>query len=101
MILSAAGVHHAGELVDDLRRELARRGEDSAGGQAPFGSSRSAIGTPKASVLPDPVGDFDEHVVAVEDVGDDQRLDGERRLDAALGQRTGHSLGHAETGKGG
>ena len=99
--LERAGVHHAGELVDDLRGELARRGEDQrlrpgAVGVEPVGHRHA-----EGERLARSGRRLDEDVVAVEDVGDDHRLDGERRLYAALGQRTGHSLGHAELGEGG
>ena len=53
-----AGRQHRLELVDDLARELAGRGEDERRRGATSGSSRSAIGTPNASVLPEPVGDW-------------------------------------------
>ena len=61
---------------------------------------RSAIGAPKAMVLPDPVGRLGEHVVPGEDVGDDELLDGERLGDAALGEGARDCAGHAEIGEG-
>ena len=54
-----AGVAHRVELVDDLAGELAGRGRARApAGRGPSASRRSTIGTPKASVLPEPVGDL-------------------------------------------
>ena len=47
------------ELGGDLRGELARRDEDERGRtRVSLGSRRSTIGIAKASVLPEPVGDF-------------------------------------------
>ena len=53
-----AGVGDGAQLVDDLAGELAGGGEDSAEACPSRGSSRSTRGTPKASVLPEPVGDW-------------------------------------------
>ena len=44
---------------------------------------------------------FGEYVVALQRVGDDELLDGERALYVAGAQRAGHGLGHAEVGEGG
>ena len=99
--LQPAGVHDAGQLVDDLRGQLARRREHE--GRRPGAVGVDDVGHRHAEGerLARAGGRLDEHVVAVEHVGDDHRLDGERRLDAALGQRAGHGLGHAEIGEGG
>ena len=68
----------------DRRRARRRSGwpaHGSARGSGPTGrppaSTRSTSGTPKASVLPDPVGRLDEHVALGEHVADDHGLDGE------------------------
>src|SRR4051794_2930526 len=99
--LERAGVRQRAQLLDDLDRELARRGEHEgrrtgrgvgleqvhhrdAEGQRLAGSGRR----------------LGEHVAPVQDVGDDEPLDGERLGDAALGQRAAHSGGHAEIGEG-
>ena len=79
----------------DLRGELACRDEDEAGGPC-LGSSRSTIGTAKASVLPEPVGDFDEHVAAGEGVREDEALDSEWSMDVALGERLRDARGHTQ-----
>jgi hypothetical protein len=41
-----------------------------------------------------------EHVTAGEHVGDDEVLDGERLLEAALGEGAAHGRRHAEIGEG-
>ena len=46
------------ELVDDLAGQLAGRRQDQGGEALAPGSIRSTSGMPKASVLPDPVGDW-------------------------------------------
>ena len=53
-----AGTGERAQLLDDLARQLARGGEDERRGAARAGATRSIRGTPKASVLPDPVGDL-------------------------------------------
>jgi hypothetical protein len=94
-------VHDAGELVDDLRRELARRRQDERGGPGAAGIDDVGHRDAESERLARPGRRLDEHVVAVEHVRHDHRLDRERRLDAALGQCAGHGLGHAEVGEGG
>ena len=74
-------------LLDDLlRRARASGARTRAGGRASVASMRSTSGTPKASVLPEPVGDLASTSRPGEDVGDDERLDRERRGDAARGE---------------
>ena len=46
------------ELLGDLERELTRRDEHERGWSPARGSMRWTIGTAKASVLPEPVGDL-------------------------------------------
>ena len=52
------GLATAAELVDDLRRELAGRGEDEGRGAGDAGRYARRAARPKASVLPEPVGDL-------------------------------------------
>ncbi len=63
------------EVVGDLGCELAGRNQDQGGRLwlRADSSRRSTIGTAKASVFPEPVGDFAEDVEAGERVGDDSR----------------------------
>ncbi len=63
----------------------------SAAQRGSSASMRSTIGMPNASVLPEPVGERDEHVAAGEGVGDDGGLDGEggRHAAAREGARDG------------
>ena len=61
---------------------------------------RSAIGIAKASVLPEPVGDFAEHVAAGEHVADHEALDCEGLGDAAAREGARNGIGHAEIGEG-
>ncbi len=81
----------AGELLE-LLGDLRSRARASGRARAPWVSARppvvfSTIGIANASVLPEPVGDFAEHVVAGERVGQDEGLDAERLVDAAGGER--------------
>ena len=72
----------------------------SAAGRRASGAIRSTIGAPKASVLPEPVGDLASTSRPAKHVGDDELLDGERSVDAALFQRIGNRAGYAEIGEG-
>ena len=87
------------ELVDDLRGELARRGEDEGGRPGAVRVDEVGQRHAEGERLARAGGGLDEHVVAVEHVGDDERLDRERRVEAALGERAGDGLGHAEIGE--
>ena len=60
---------------------------------------RSTIGTPKASVLPDPVGDCASTSWPASTSGMTMLLDGERLCDPALGELACDDLGHAEVGE--
>ena len=97
--LEPAGVHDAGQLVDDLRGELTRRGEHQGGGPGALGVDQVGHRNAEGERLAGAGRRLDEHVVPFEHVGHDHRLDRERRLDAALGQHIGHSLGYAEIGE--
>jgi hypothetical protein len=97
--LERAGVHHAGELVDDLRRELAGRREDQRGRPGAVGVEAVGHRHAEGERLARAGRRLDEDVLAVEDVRDDHGLDGERRLDAALAQGLGHRTGYAEAGE--
>ena len=56
------GVGDSPDLIGDLRARVPAWGPGSEpAGRGPLDSSRSTSGIPKASVLPDPVGDADEH----------------------------------------
>ena len=90
------------ELLGDLGRELARR----ARGRAPAGrpsapAVRSISGSPKASVLPEPVGDCGEDVEAGERVRESDRLDREGLRDGAVGEGANEPRADAERGEGG
>ena len=53
-----AGLGDRAQRVDDLAGQLTRRGEHQRRRAAGVGGDPSMIGKPKASVLPDPVGDL-------------------------------------------
>ncbi len=95
-----ARLHDAGELVDDLGGELAGRGEDEGG--RPGGVRVDEVGQRHAEGerLARARGGLDQHVAAVEHVGDDERLDRERTVEAAPRECAGDGLGHAEIGEG-
>ena len=95
-----AGVGDVARLLHDLRRQLPRGGEDERRG-ARVGRL-DAVGERDAEGerLARPGGGRDEDVVAGQDVGDDEALDGERLGDAALGEGADDCIGHAEIGEG-
>jgi hypothetical protein len=87
-------------LLDDLRGELSRGGEDERGG-APVGrleavDDRHAEGERLARARRG----AGEDVMAGEHVDDDALLDGEGLGDAAVCERAHHRCGHAEIGEG-
>jgi hypothetical protein len=99
--LQRAGVGQRVELVDDLRGQLAGRGEHerrraavAVGVEAVEHRDAEGEGLARAR------GRLGEHVAAGEHVADDEVLDGERLGHAALGERVDDSLGHAEIGEG-
>ena len=88
------------QLVDDLAGQLARGGEDQ--GRRPAGIGRDAVDERSAEGerLAGPGRRLGEHVAAGEHVGDDELLDGERGVRAALFERIGDRTGNAEIGEG-
>ena len=95
-----AGVRDVVHVVDDLQRELARRGEDQRGGAAIGRLEALDDRHGEGERLARAGGRLGEDVVAGEDVRDDERLDGEGVGDAALGEHVAHDFGHAEVGEG-
>ena len=71
----------------------------SALGHVALRSRFSTIGIANASVLPEPVGDFDEHVAAAQGFRDRAGLDVERGVDTARGERADDVCAHAERSK--
>ena len=98
--LQRAGVGDVPRLLDDLGRELAGRGEHERRGTQVGGLDAVDERHAEGERLARPGGRADEDVVAGEDVGDDEALDGERLGDAALGERARNGIGHAEIGEG-
>ncbi len=95
----------AGDIVEDLQRQLARRREDKSpnalGGQgnAVFGQmlqDRQAEGRRLAGTS---LGDADQ-IVIVQEMGDGLRLDRRRRLVPGITQGTQKWLGEAEIHEG-
>ena len=82
----------------DLTGELTGGREDQRGGSGPSDAIRSTIGIPNASVLPEPVGDLDEHVATGEHVPDHHSWIG-NGADAARAERVDGGARHAELGK--
>ena len=72
------------QLVDDLQGELAGRGEDQRRRAAVVGLDALDQRDAEGERLARAGRRLDEHVVAVEDILDDELLDGERRGDSAL-----------------
>ena len=70
-----------------------------AAGRGPSLGVRSTIGMPKASVLPEPVGDLTSTSRPARTSAITALLDGERLVDPAAPQRVADSGGHAEIGE--
>ena len=87
-------------LLDDLADELARRGEHERGRAAGVRLEHVDDRRGERDRLARPRRGLGEHVDAVEDVLDDERLDGEGRGDAAVGERAHNGLRQAEIGEG-
>ena len=99
---AAAGAGQQGQLVADLRGQLTGRHEHEALGAAGLGLAdagdhRDAEGDGLAR----PGGGLAAEVAAGEGVGQGHGLDGERRLDALLGEQGDDGRGDAEVGEGG
>ncbi|MEJ7718600.1 MAG: hypothetical protein WKF31_11780 [Thermoleophilaceae bacterium] len=69
-------------------------------GRRASAAMRSTIGTPKASVLPEPVGDWARTSWPARTSAITSRLDGEGGIEAALGERAHDRVGYAEIGEG-
>ena len=84
------------ELGRDLRRELARRHEDQRRrtrvGRVELLDDRNR----ESECLPRARRRLREHVAAVEQVGEDERLDSERRMDVTLGESLRDAGRHAQ-----
>ncbi len=85
-------------LLDDLRGELARRGEHERGGAAARLDALDHRDRERER-LARAGGGLGEHVAAGEHVADDEALDGERLVDAALGEGRDDGARHAEIGE--
>jgi hypothetical protein len=72
------------QVVDDLERELAGRGQDQARRAAVAGLDQLDHRQAEGERLARSGRGLDEHVAAVEHVADDELLDGERRGDPAF-----------------
>ena len=71
----------------------------SAAGRGPSAAMRSASGIAKASVLPEPVGDFASTSRPARMSPIDEALYGERLGDAAAPEGASDGIGNAETGE--
>ncbi len=87
-------------LVDDLAGELAGRRQDQRRRAAAVGLDDVDQRHPEGKGLAGAGRGLDEDVVAVEDVVDDEPLDGEGVLDTACGECAHDGFGHAEIGEG-
>src|SRR5215207_9341657 len=90
----------AGQLVDDLAGELARRREDQRLRPRAVGGDEVDHRHAEGERLARARRRLDEHVAAVEYVADDEALDGKGGSDAAGVERGGDRTGHAEIGEG-
>ena len=79
-----AGARQRAQLVDDLAGELARGGEDERRRAAGVGRDAVDERDAEGERLAGAGGRLGEHVAAGEHVGDDELLDGEGGVDAAL-----------------
>ena len=95
-----AGAGERAQLLDDLARQLAGGGEDERRGAARGGVDAVDQRDAERERLARPGRRLGEHVAAGEHVGDDELLDGERLVDAALGERAHDGARHAEIGEG-
>ena len=98
--LERASMRDPVRRVDDLRRQLTRRGEDQR--------CRATVGRLNAvddrnhegERLARPSRGFGEHVTPGQHVSDDEALDGERLSDASGIESAADGAGHAEVGEG-
>jgi hypothetical protein len=95
-----AGAGDGTRLVDDLVRELARRGEHECRRALGVGSDAVDDRHGERERLARAGGRLGEHVTAGQNVGDHELLDGEGPFDAARRQGARDGTGHAEIGEG-
>ncbi len=88
------------QLVDDLGGELARRGEHERRRTPRIGRDPVDHRRAEGERLARAGGRLGEHVATGEHVADDELLDGEGGVDAALRKRTRNRTGYAEIGEG-
>ncbi len=94
-----AGLGDRGQLVDDLARQLAGRGEDERREVLSPGLDAVDQRHAEGEGLAGPGWGLDEQVVTGERVADDHLLDGKGLVDAALRKRAHDILGYAEIGE--
>ena len=95
----AAGGGDVAQLVLDLQGELARRREDQGRGTVVIGLDALDQRDAEGEGLARAGRRLDEHVVAIEDVLDDEFLNCERRGDPALCERVRNRTRYAEVGE--
>ena len=94
-----AGARQRAQLVDDLAGELARGGEDERRRAPRVGRDAVDQRDAEGERLAGAGRRLGEHVAAGEHVGDDELLDGERGVHAAVAQGGGDRTGYAEIGE--
>ena len=98
--VEVAGLRQRPELIDDLAGKLARRGEHERGRAVGVDGDLVDHRRAEGERLARARGGLGEHVATGEHLTDDELLDGEGRVDAALFQRAGNRTGYAEIGEG-
>ena len=96
----AAGARQRAQLVDDLAGQLARGGEDERRRAARVGRDAVDQRGAEGERLAGAGRRLGEHVAAGQHVGDDELLDGEGGVHAAIAQGGGDRTGYAEIGEG-
>jgi hypothetical protein len=94
-----AGPGDALHLVDDLRRELAGRGQDQRGRLGDGGIEPLHDRDRERERLAGSRGGFGEHVATGEHVWEHERLDRERLCDATAAEGGRDGVGYAEFGE--
>jgi hypothetical protein len=94
-----AGVGQRAQLLHDLQGELAGRGEHERGGAAGLGGGAIDERHAEGEGLARAGRRLEHHVVAREQVLEHELLDGERRVDVALGERVDDGIRDAELGE--
>ena len=95
-----AGARQRAQLLDDLGGQLARGGEHERRRAARVGREAVDQRYAEGERLAGAGRRLGEHVAAGEHVGDDELLDREGVVHAALAQGAGDRTGHAEIGEG-